>query len=1389
MGRRLRSSPRSRDHRTLWIAVLLLVAAISAMAMGGCSGDSKSSSPEESPQKANQTSQNPAPAVAKPTDKDVTVDMLVPSQVSISELALIGQEVDMGERSRVITRHSRFASVGNVGPAFTKLAAKAEMGSLFSVGSVSLRDGSHIHGHLRTEGNIQSEGHFTVDESVVERQPVATRHLVRRAKFASSRDQIRVGEGQKLSTPVNPGYYVSLRLGQRAEATLTAGSYYFESFVLEAGAKLNIDDSKGSIFVFVEREFDDAGTIARVNGGYPRWLVSYVGTGTVFLRKPFAGSVIAPQGTISLDGDPISHGRHEGSFYGRTVRVGPDAEIQLHDFPWIIQRVTFDKPATCNGESVHLKVEAQEPAAPGTPARVSLDGMPIAEMYDQVESAPGQHLYTIHATAADGTKESQVAPIDVASCPTTAPKLPKLFAQENVFHTDTADFSVVNAKEFEDPSTTYVWDFGDGQTVSGPLAAVSHDYSDVLPVDVDYRAFDVTVTVKRTGVADASAKRTFVLWSTYATSRARGVLEPPATALDSQLKADGTDFVAQIELKNLEGTPLEYTQRQIDQIPCNADNAIAYGGREPISLSIPAKGSVTQTFRIPQASVNSANCAVAVHYWGAVGALKAHVTVQFERPGKAGKGARVPQQLANLLNYVNDHQLVASLTGPAKPRASLTATSNRISEEQFAALYRERKIPASALQYLTPKAGLMSETTPRETCDPDNPGAPPQPGFSCQPTGQWEGTGPGEQPMDEHIENALKGDAIVVRSCTGMIAPLLGAVDPPQKYTHSGIMTKHRFEITHSTGDDDYLVKEHPSGVFGQPTDGFQEYALRYLWPGTITASVREAFAGEGRLVSTPEGKPWRVRGFERLQVRCPGDAQIVYPRVLKPPPEYEQEVRPKLMAAADAAKTIHGHYRFYSYSNAPDTETPDPNGPGPVSGSSGIETYGKVPTVCSSFVRLALKKAGFVVDQDKALPKPSDVTNGPPDGIFFYDVQERKHAGNVLYSGLYDTVQYQLSRAGSSLVDDAWWGGSNSYNGPLWNGAGMLSSFLASSGPIAGWLTDAPNDIANQIANCFASDFCSEAAKDSDAWREPGNGFAVSPDNLVDHFDSPATGGPYGYSERMIYRGKDYRQVFEWRPAEGTMPLDIHVFTQDGYAVPFAQVEVRGFTPNPVTANAIGVVLVEGVPRGNIMIHGQKFIDNELREGDACYVPAEPSNPNSATLRRVDCSNFSQYLDNEVYYEARVYLKPPRAEFRAVVFDGIVDLKDCDCGSADEWNHPVMHRVCLVNPLHRDDDVGMEPGELCSDEVGLRFHAHCQLQPDNRTVRIWQDYWFYENVSPTCGGNDLEDERHHQFDVLQDQTLWPAQETLVNGGTCGFSSCDDFATIRNLSILNRRAD
>lgn len=1309
-----------------------------------------------------------------PGSRDIVIDQLVPSQVALSEFAIVGEEIDIGAHAKVLTRHGEFAVVGNIGPGTTTLRAHTQTGSIVSVGPISSHEGVHVHGSVQTASTVTRDG-LVADGGVLEHQIIPTRHLVRRVRFEVQAVLIALGPGESLSSPIRPGYYDELRLGPRASVTLTAGDYYFDRVDIGKDAKLTIDNTGGAVFVYVGRDFEFAGRILPVNADFPRWLVSYAGTGRARFHAPFKGSILAPNGELVLEG--ANGEQYEGSFFGKKIRVGPNMSVIRREFPLLIRTVSFDKSPVCSGDTVRITVTADDPAHPGVAPTLTIDGMPVGEIFDQVEGQPGKHIYAVSATTADGTHEGMLASLDIVSCSSIQPKVPRLFAAPNLFSPDTVDLIVVNASDFEDGTESFEWDFGDGSPlVPGGPAAISHSFAGATPIESSFEPFNVRVTVKRPGIADATTKRTFVVWSTYALSRERGVLEPPAVPVDPFLKVEGAEFIGQVQFSNVEPEALTLSRRRVDRSPCDPEAPLSQGAEdEVVSINLPARGSVTSEVRILSSSLPPSMCGIVVHYWGTTpSGKKAQTTVHFDRRSAPRGGAPVDASMAGLLNFVVDNGLVANPL--------------RVSEEEVARLYRERKIPSNAT---SPRLFARAMEPARFPCNPEDPSDPdpqfmsPGPGFACQPTGRWEGMGDNETPLKQHIQNAQKGDVILVRGCSGAVGPLVGAVDPPQIYTHMGIMTKNRFEVTQSTGDEGYLQR-FPNGVLGQPSNGFREAALRYGWPGSVTVSVREGFV-TGRMLDSPAGgEPFRVKGFIPTQVRCPGDGQVVFPRVLKPAPELDAQVRTRLRAAADIAKGIRGHYRFSDYSDARNPF--DPFGPLPFAGP----TFGPTRTVCSSFIRQALLGAGFTLDRDTNFPKPSDIRGGTPDGLYFYDAAERKDSANILYAYLHNLVLAQI--AGLNTIDDKWWiGVAELSQGVAIVGEAIFSAALSATGVIVNWATDAADDVANQVTNCFAFDFCAEDAKDSDRWQEPGTGIAVAPDDIWNHYDSPVTGGPYGYSEQMVFRGIEFRPIYEWRPSEGSIPVSVIVVSQEGGPIPFAQVTIPGFTdcdkqpqPCPPLTDGNGRALIEGVPPGNISVHAQKVI-GRLQEASACFIPASTQDAN---LLLVDC-NFNHVLDPTPVSEVRLVLGPPPEDHRQVIISGSITLEDCDCFVSNDFANRSIFKTCLVSPLERDQDVGLSQTDLCADEIGVRFSAHCTLLPDDRTVRVTGTFALYEDISNSCGGNDLEDQNTFTVDVPAGGTQQPFINGLSNFDVCPFPlrDCTDRAQVSEFAIRNYRAD
>jgi hypothetical protein len=1059
--------------------------------------------------------------------------------------------------------------------------------------------------------------------------------------------------------------------------------------------------------------------------------------------------------------------------------------------------VTLDKQQVQNGDTIHIAVQADDRSAPGNSPKIFINGTPLSAMYDQIISGAGQHVFAVTVKNADGSQDSKLVTVPVlpANPPQTTLTVPVLIADTNYYHPDQVDFVVTNAVDFDDGTAVYTWNFGDGTTSTGSAAAVTHDYAAFLPSSVESRAFDVTVSVTHANLPAASATRTFLVWNAYGASRGGGVLEPPVESVNPVLATSGSNLTGTVSFGNRGTVPLTYNSVRLDYLPCDGDEAPSYGQVQATSITVPPGGTASANVQVAAASMDTGTsgapgkCGVAVHYWGATSTgAPAQVSAWFDAPSLPGAGVPADAATNTLLN--------------AALAKNLLSNPFHVNEEEVVRLYRERKIGySSATNTFFQSSSSSGEQY--HPCDPENLGSPPLPGYTCQFTGQWEGEQRNQQPLLGHIQNAQKGDAVLVRGCVGMVAPLLDAVDPPQKFTHTGIMTKNRFEIRQTTGNDDWL-KQHPVGVLGYPTDGFQEYALRYLWPGTLTSTVEQAF-NTGRCVQRPNGESQQndqcaasqmsIRGFVPTETRCANDSTIVYPQVLKPAPELDSMVRVQLMTAAEKAKQIDGHYRFSNYSNAPDTPVADPNGPMPVGSEPVVDAYGQIPTVCSSFVRFALQGAGFQLDSDKSFPLASDVRRNSPDGIFYYDVEERRNAANVLYQSIYDSVEAALAGL-ETTTDDYWWVGPASYPllGP--GGAVLIPVVLNHVDGLLKFFTDAPDDIANQVTNCFASDYCSTDAKDSDRWKQPGGGFAVSPDDMMNFFDSPRTGGPYGYHERMAYRGKDFRPVYEWRPALGSVTVRGRVQTNDGQPAPFAEVSIPGFIPDPNAppddpkaqtprADSTGAFVIEGVPRGNIRIEGQKMYGDDpatgvLYKGEACYIPAE-SDPNSNSLLLVDCHDFATSLGSNSETEVVLTLQPPSDVFRHLVFKGCGNLSNCVCD--DAAGHAVRLAIsgtCDVSPVFSPDDAEGDPvsdmtvpvpakiDKLCDNQIGLGFALTCLLKADKHTVHVSGKMSFYSDDGNSCGTNNDSSIVQHadlDFDVSPGKTAsvsWSPKDNTI---------------------------
>ncbi|TBW32783.1 hypothetical protein E0E54_18335 [Azotobacter chroococcum] len=596
---------------------------------------------------------------------------------------------------------------------------------------------------------------------------------------------------------------------------------------------------------------------------------------------------------------------------------------------------------------------------------------------------------------------------------------------------------------------------------------------------------------------------------------------------------------------------------------------------------------------------------------------------------------------------------------------------------------------------------------PGNPCDPDNLPADIPPGMACQFSGEFV-----EKILPDRVMNAKKGDVFLSPGGSGVIGGLLRQVTPPQRYAHSGIFTRDRVEVAHSTAAEGWLEAQHSGGLwsppFGNepaPSDGFDPAALKYIWPGGVIQSAEEAVGGSG--FQGPDGKEYRLTAFGRDGFAQIGDNWEVVPAVLvKPDPLKDTpEVRAKLHAVADAARAMsvtgddtrqgkrsQRHYRFFCYTDASISD--------PVPADAGW-AVGTLPSVCSQFVWDSARIAGVATFEGGALEpddaKPGiavEIQPGIPDGLYHYTSQERADAAEWLHDFYVEKVSAAIEeRTGGDVI------------GGIWN-----------------FFSDISDDVANQIINAFAHDWTDKEAKDSTRWRdEPRDGTAVSPDDIM-RWDGPDRGGFWGVTVPMDYRPRRPELVptYVWRQTAGPGTLS-GLITYQGNPAPGADVKVGGKTLNADGAGRFTIQLFEGpyVVEAGLHVDGVGYVEAKV----------------PVTVE------FNKTVD------ATIALKDPPDVYRRVVIRGSGKIRDAEDFDDDEVEDVGVNLTFDVQPFRSHGEQLWSQG--VGDEVLVDLMVTVDLEFDRSvTVRVKGKFYESDDEERT----DLEMEQNWEWNVAPGQ-------------------------------------
>lgn len=948
----------------------------------------------------------------------------------------------------------------------------------------------------------------------------------------------------------------------------------------------------------------------------------------------------------------------------------------------IIQSVEVSQSEVCIGESVFVDVETLHPESPIKEVDVSINGRPGSSQHFQFSGESGPRVISVLANTAEDFTDIQEVSVNLIEC-ADQPAFPILSAQMNKYKPLTVDFDLVNRDEIVEEGVKFQWNLGNGQSIETPKPFLSYDFSDSIDRNKSFSTFDISLAVISPSSEPRTVERTITVWDLYSTSKSQGLIRPVVTNEDSIFENE-TNYIGRFQIENFEPEKILFTSNEIELQSCKSELGSQFLPKQNINLELSASGKSNHSLTLSKSAVDANICSIGFHLQGSTESnIDAYASVFFDIKQNPFLTRRVvDSQFVDLLNSLVSQGLVKNEFEITEEEFFDLVRSGVISDTQNISQFADTRAFLPKTANLSRELAFMNNIG--DPCDPSDP--PPRPGVSCQATGEWIFVGP-------HIKNARKGDIILSAGC-GMIGDLLRNVSPPQRYSHTGIMTQNFTELRHSTAVES-RYRDYPEGVFGEPTDAFNVDVMRYGWPGTITQSIDEAFNGDSA-IDPENGKQYEFSGFSANRVRCGDDVEITYPAVVKPPPGHSPEIRAILESIADQALTINGHYRFYSYTDASISLDPDmgyyaPNRPS-------WWASGTVPTVCTSFIWTAAQQLGINLEGD--VLESEDVQNGAEtdvgtlDGLYLYQVDERVNAGNWLYSHVYNVAAEE---------------------------GGLLGS-------ITNPFTDARDDIANQIVNCFANDTCD---KDSDAWKNAGYGRAISPDNML-FWDKPEDGGVYGYHEELVYRQGGLQAVTTWQPSEGNGTLEGTV-TLNGEVVPNASVSYLGLE---VFTDQNGYFKDELVPSGTYPIAAAIMIDGVFYSTE--------SQPLSFTVTANQTTTVN------------LRLKPPLSSLRQVVIQGNLFIRDDDWPDSDDTgNFPIFRSERIdTSDLNKMKTVQFD---RCVDEVKIDIKFDLKLGNDNQTIEVDTLGILYEDdgfiiINPgDCEGGDNNDSTRDSYSVGPD--------------------------------------
>ncbi len=197
-----------------------------------------------------------------------------------------------------------------------ELAADSMASSAWIGGDAFLRSNSLASGDMIAAGLLDLQAGASVAGIQIEGAYVPEHDLAFEVVFPPTTGGHLSLEPWQPPVTAAAGSYGQVSVKQGAELRLTSGEYYFDTFYLEPGARLVLDDSAGPVLIYVRTDWVYRGTqVGPLEQG--NLFVAYTGVRDAFIESTLRAEVLAPRAKLVFGGQTT----YQGLFFANDIEV------------------------------------------------------------------------------------------------------------------------------------------------------------------------------------------------------------------------------------------------------------------------------------------------------------------------------------------------------------------------------------------------------------------------------------------------------------------------------------------------------------------------------------------------------------------------------------------------------------------------------------------------------------------------------------------------------------------------------------------------------------------------------------------------------------------------------------------------------------------------------------------------------------------------------------------------------------------------------------------------------------------------------------------------------------------------------------------------------------